>query len=267
MMQYWNKFLMIVCCFTYLMMAPRVQAQTFSNDTSLTEIETAFDNDTATYTETYAAGIEEEQEKTSVIENEDTILEHRTIANSSWEKIKNDKAFTYKKSTTTVKRTSKSINLGKFFSADMFKVIMFLFVISLAIFIVYFILRDSNFNYFKRSKKDNMSNIQQDIEDIETFTAWEQALQNALAAKDYRLATRILYLEVLQKLSERGIIQYSKNGTNWDYVSQLFQTQYLQNFTQLTHYFDRVWYGYTTINEFQYKMVENAFVNFKKEIE
>lgn len=267
MMQYWNKFLMIVCCFAYLMMAPRVEAQTFSNDTSLAEIETAFENDTATYAETDVAKIEEEQEETSLIASEDTILEHRAIANSSWEKIKNDKAFTYKKSNTTVKRTSKSINPGKLFSAAMFKVIMFLLVISLAIFILYIILRDSTFNYFKRNKNENKSNIHEDIENIETFTAWEQALQHALAAKDYRLATRILYLEVLQKLSERGIIQYSKNGTNWDYVSQLFQTQYLQKFTQLTHYFDRVWYGYTTINEFQYKTVENAFVNFKKEIE
>ncbi|MBP6625532.1 MAG: DUF4129 domain-containing protein, partial [Chitinophagaceae bacterium] len=98
------------------------------------------------------------------------------------------------------------------------------------------------------------------------YTAWEKALREALSIPDYRLAYRVLYLEVLQILHQRGKIHYAEEKTNWDYVRSLSGTSLYSAFRSFTHHFDYIWYGEFQPDQVTYKKLEEELNLFKQDI-
>jgi hypothetical protein len=194
-------------------------------------------------------------------------FEHRAIYDESWQKIKQDKEFIYQAERSKgIKKNSRKFNFDwmAFFSAGIFKFLFIASLVCLGLFILWIIVKDGEFNYFKKRRTANTKQENCEIENVEVFTEWQKALKDALAKQDYRLATRVLYLELLQKMNQHEIIKYSVDLTNWDYVTQLLQSHYLNDFTRLTNYFDHVWYGFTPINEVQFEKMQDDFSRFKQ---
>ena len=109
-------------------------------------------------------------------------------------------------------------------------------------------------------KVDNAS-----IENIAQIN-FEQLIQQALAQKDYRLAVRWYYLQMLQELSRRNYIDWQPNKTNEDYQSELQKSPYYQDFQQLRWLFDHVWYGEFPINTERFNEVEQQFRQLNKQL-
>jgi hypothetical protein len=209
----------------------------------------------------------ESNEKKDENKIDSSLWDKRTISVETWSKVKNDKAFIYKNPTKQKVKNQKPLNLkwlNIFFI--MLKWIAIFCVIALVSFVIYMVAKDGNFTYFKLKNKSQPVIDVASIEEVETFTAWDKALQDALQKEDYRLATRVLYLELLQKMNQKGLVKYGANLTNWDYVGQLLQSNYLYDFTRLTNYFDRVWYGSTSLSFAQFNVVKQAFFHFKQSI-
>ena len=98
-----------------------------------------------------------------------------------------------------------------------------------------------------------------DIHDITTLDT-EELISKAHRARDYKLAIRLYFLDLLKKLNESGRIVWTKDKTNRDYLSELFTKQYyFEEIRKLTIEYERVWYGEHFPNEDRYQELRREF--------
>jgi len=90
-------------------------------------------------------------------------------------------------------------------------------------------------------------------------------IEQALAEKNYRYAVRLNYLKVLKLLADDYIIEWKKNKTNNDYLTEVINTEYYATFSKLTRTFNYIWYGDKNINLSEYRMIQVEFSNFTKQ--
>ncbi len=86
-----------------------------------------------------------------------------------------------------------------------------------------------------------------------TATAALTRAQMLAGAGDYRTAVRYLYLSSLLLLEERGLLRYDRSLTNREYLrSVAHKPQLAAIFRDVVEVFDRVWYGFQTLDQAQY---------------
>ena len=68
-------------------------------------------------------------------------------------------------------------------------------------------------------------------------------IAEAEEAGNFRLATRLGYLEVLKHLTDRGLIQWQPDKTNQTYLLEIAAGPLREAFRQATREFEYVWYG------------------------
>jgi hypothetical protein len=95
---------------------------------------------------------------------------------------------------------------------------------------------------------------------------YEKAIQQAINAKDFSLATRLMYLQSLKLLSDKDLIAWHVNKTNWQYAYELKGEGLRDNFRNITYIFEYVQYGHMPISEKKFDVVQNAFKNFKMHV-
>lgn len=95
---------------------------------------------------------------------------------------------------------------------------------------------------------------------------YDSALKRAIAAQNYRLAIRLMYLQTLKELAERNIIQYRQERTNNDYLMQLFRTSYYKDFFRLTRNFEYAWYGQFAVSPSSFEQIRAEFTTFNQRI-
>ncbi|MCC3152689.1 DUF4129 domain-containing protein [Hymenobacter sp. BT770] len=89
----------------------------------------------------------------------------------------------------------------------------------------------------------------EDIHEVD-FTA---RIAEAEAAGNFRLATRLGYLEVLKHLTVRGHIQWQPDKTNHAYLAELAAGSLREAFRGATRQFEYVWYGELRLNAALYQ--------------
>ena len=75
----------------------------------------------------------------------------------------------------------------------------------------------------------------------------------AEAAGNFRLATRLGYLEVLKQLTDRGLINWQPDKTNHAYLAELPAGPLREAFRGATREFEYVWYGELRLNAALYQ--------------
>ncbi|UPL48078.1 DUF4129 domain-containing protein [Hymenobacter sublimis] len=91
---------------------------------------------------------------------------------------------------------------------------------------------------------------------------FEDALAEAEATGNYRLAVRLGYLLSLRHLTERGLIRWQPDKTNHDYLRELRGTPWFAAFQELTRQFEYVWYGETLLTAPAYPALREARQEF-----
>lgn len=85
----------------------------------------------------------------------------------------------------------------------------------------------------------------------------KRAMQRAQALSgqgDYRNAIRYLYLSSLLVLDEQGLLRYDRSRTNREYLRSLSSKPELANpLRDVIDVFDRVWYGFESVDEQTYQ--------------
>lgn len=238
--------------------AEEMEVRDFDNDTENALFEDAADAEVANDQATSKAGQEPK-------------FDLRRIDKTAWSKLKKDKRFRYKK-----ERKKENLKLdpprmpwldgiGRFFSSAFFKLLLYVFLAAFLLYIIYLFLKNNKIS-FRRNVKDKQVVQEDPWEDVTRFEDWELALQKALGAKDYRLATRIYYLHTLHILDKNNVVSYREDKTNWYYVQKLFGTPLHDHFKELTRSFDYIWYGEYQINASQFEALATQFKSFKVQI-
>jgi hypothetical protein len=134
----------------------------------------------------------------------------------------------------------------------------------LAVFFIGFILFRVFFSagLFKREGrqlKDDPDNKEELITDPNSFN---KLITDAVVNKDYSLAIRYLYLQTLQVLFSRNIIEFSPGKPNSSYIQDLSGKHFQAEFASLTRSYEYAWYGKFEIDELHFKQVQNYFKQF-----
>jgi hypothetical protein len=144
------------------------------------------------------------------------------------------------------------------------RAVLWIIIIGILLFALVYFLTVNKLSLF--AKKDILHKIAGEEESgVDIFqTQFDDVLAKARAEKNFRLMTRILYLQTLRLLSDKKVIRYSPNYSNLTYIDQLRSTEYYQDFFTITRHYEYVWYGKFELPEEAYGKIETAIHSFQK---
>jgi hypothetical protein len=129
-------------------------------------------------------------------------------------------------------------------------------IMGLALGVVLFLLLR---NYKRRKKVARPNVLSEETNPGEIpLSELELALRDHKAAGRYREAVRVLFLHLLKRLTERGLITWHINKTNSIYALELHGTPYRQPFREHAAIYELVWYGERVPSETEYAGIETA---------
>ncbi|CCH56190.1 hypothetical protein BN8_05510 [Fibrisoma limi BUZ 3] len=91
---------------------------------------------------------------------------------------------------------------------------------------------------------------------------FDEAIDAAVAQRNFRLAVRLLYLKTLKQLTDQEWITYKPDKTNRQYVYELAGSPLQADFEALTQQFEYVWYGDFPVDEARYAQISSEFRQF-----
>ena len=154
-----------------------------------------------------------------------------------------------------------------FWESEAFENILIILAIIVFAFMVIIFLSQNSLLLFKRNPEIVRDAASADGLPDDIFSiSYDQEIVRAEQQQNYRLATRLRFLQLLTQLSERHIIQYQDERTNLDYLMQLHQSPWYDDFFRLTRHYEYTWYGLFDINTEQYQRVRADFEQVNRRI-
>ena len=102
-------------------------------------------------------------------------------------------------------------------------------------------------------------------ENIHTID-FNEAIQQAVDDKNYRLAVRLLYLQSLKILADKGTIDWRIDKTNYAYGQELAGQPFQQSFLTLTREFEYNWYGNRAASPKEFESIRQTFSDFNRQL-
>ena len=164
--------------------------------------------------------------------------------------------------TTTTNRFSFLIS---FFSSSITQIIFWLLAAFLVVFIIVKLFFAQGF-FLRQSATARVKTLQEEEKNDPVSVDYTRLLNTAINNKDYRLATRYLYLQSLQKLMIAGAISYSQDKTNYQYLIELKNQPYRKEFSLLTLHYEYAWYGDFLLDEAGFTILQKKFASFNKQV-
>jgi hypothetical protein len=194
----------------------------------------------------------------------------RKLSDSLVKKMQADKDFWYANASFE-KEKKKEQNSGRSFYVPLgqrawFQTLVWLVIIGgFAAFLMIY-LTGSNVGLFRKknvvTKDDEEEGITEDIFAIN----YQKEIDKAAMQGNYRLAVRLMYLRLLKNMSEKNIIQYKQDKTNFDYLLQLHPTKHYNSFFRITRNYEYSWYGKFDVSEQAYSVISSEFDQFDREL-
>lgn len=146
-----------------------------------------------------------------------------------------------------------------------FETIMWIVVIAGFVTFLVIFLTNNNVRLFRSSTaiKEAVSDV--DFDDIFSIN-YQLEIGKAVAAGNLNFGIRLLYLQLLRRMSERNLIEYKQDRTNMDYLMQLYKTRYYQDFFRLTRHYEFAWYGQFPVDREKFELIRKEFETFERNI-
>jgi hypothetical protein len=134
-------------------------------------------------------------------------------------------------------------------------------LIALAVFIIFKVMGIDLKIFSGKSKSIDIPYLES--EDNIHEINFNQEIEAAIAANNFRLAIRLFYLQILKQLNDAGQIQWQPEKTNNAYVLEIQDAGKKHIFKNLTDQFEYVWYGEFAINRQEFDQIKTGFEKFK----
>lgn len=152
-----------------------------------------------------------------------------------------------------------------FFNAGMVNILLWTLAIVFVLFIIYrLFLADGVFR--RKTKKTDDLDPRMAAEIITPESDFDMLIRQALQSGNYRQAVRYQYLRTLHLLAGKKLLQLSADKTNVQYVNEITNRAYRQDFAAITLNYEYVWYGRFEIDKNIYQRIEIDFTGFNKKI-
>jgi hypothetical protein len=146
-----------------------------------------------------------------------------------------------------------------------FQFILWLIIIGCFAFGLILYLSNSNVSLFRKNRNISDAEMEEETDDIFGIN-YQKEIEKATKAGDYRLAIRLMFLRQLKKLSDRNIIQYTHDRTNFDYLLQMRSSNLYGDFFRLTRNYEYSWYGQFDIDAGKFSLISKEFDNFDRKM-
>jgi hypothetical protein len=208
--------------------------------------------------------------KFSLKQPQGTVAERKLPA-SAIKQLKEDDDFWYRDKKVGKEKPEKEKQgfWSRLFSSKLFRVIFWILIIAalLGIIVVY-IANSGGWLFARRGKRITArggTTVAAETDNIFAMD-FDARINQALSEFNYRLATRLLFLRVLRKMSEKNIIQYSIDKTNMDYMFELGNTAYFKDFAQASRTYEYVWYGNFDVQQNQFSAIRQRLDDFNQKL-
>jgi hypothetical protein len=120
-------------------------------------------------------------------------------------------------------------------------------------------------SFFGKKNRDMGLDYEVLDENVHTIN-FSEAIEKAETQKNFRLAVRLLYLQTLKKLTDKGFINWQVNKTNRQYIQELSGKPFSPLFNSLTGGFEYIWYGEFLLQQQEYELIRNQFIQLQQQI-
>jgi hypothetical protein len=192
----------------------------------------------------------------------------RTVPDSIIKKLQGEDAFWYASHDFRKKSTPpKQSFLERLLNQSWFTTLIWFLIIGGFISVVVWYLISSNVSIFSRSPREiKQGDIEDSSENIFEIN-FEKEISKAISESQYRIAVRLMFLNILKNLSQKNIIAYKQGRTNFDYLMQIQSTGYYKDFFRLTRDYEYTWYGKFDISFETFSIIRNNFESFRNRIQ
>jgi len=149
-------------------------------------------------------------------------------------------------------------------AASIFKFLILGTAAVLLVYVIFKLLGVNLLKLFKKEKETIEVPYSESLENIHDIN-FDEAIENALAIKNYRLAVRLLYLRSLKQLSDNNLINWKIDKTNSTYLNELNDPEQRRQFSILTRQFEYVWYGDFPVDGTSFQAINAVFHEFKQQ--
>lgn len=227
----------------------------FSQDTVVERVDSVNENYYGQYHPEYEVPTRENRDETE--------FHNRKLNENFKDEYKGEK-FNYDRIVKEKERKPQQINPPMFqIPGGALQFLMYAVLGIILILIIYFILKSAggiSFGKEKRKIKYDTSDEagEEDLEQIQNNN-FEFLIDKAKSEQDYRKAIRYYYLWVLQKLTDRSLIQWHKDKTDFEYLQELKNHSIKEDFSTNTYIYDHTWYGNFSLNLKEFELAESIF--------
>ena len=191
-------------------------------------------------------------------------IELRHVPSRVVDSLKNDQAFWYANAKLKKRKEEREVREGtpKWIKVSVWTIVVGVFLAALVWYLV-----SSNIVIFANRKKriDSREDDEGISDDIFSIN-YHRELEKAIGSQNYRLAIRLMFLRLLRNLSDKNIIQYRQERTNFEYLNQVFSTDYYDDFFRLTRNYEYAWYGKFEVTSEAFGTIKNDFENFDRQL-
>jgi hypothetical protein len=130
-------------------------------------------------------------------------------------------------------------------------------------FLIYFFMGGIN-QSDKALEIEELKNSLQEIEENLPMADVETPLQKAIRLGEYKVAMRMYFLLILQKLATQNLIKWRKDKTNREYSRELRNAAFLPKFMEATLAYERAWFGEKELNKEEFEEKQLIFEELKR---
>ena len=218
----------------------------------------------------------------SVVKYDESELQPIELSSEDLDTYRNDRDFNYEEVKTESSWWTDIVNwfyniLRRFFEwifgvgnaegylAAFLKILPYLLLALFLYLVIRFFVKSNILGMGNQKKNPNVVTLSEDEHIIKNEDI-QELIKKALANENYRLAIRYYYLYILQLLSERELIDWQQQKTNDDYMVELSDSSFKNDFGKATLLYDYVWYGEFELNHERYQKAELVFASLKKSL-
>ena len=147
-----------------------------------------------------------------------------------------------------------------------FQLFFWLLAIIFIAYIFYKVLLKNGIFTTKRNKSSISISEEEAQNELSELSQYDGLIEDAESRNDFNLATRYLFLKTLKTLSEKGFINFTAVKTNKEYLKEMEQNNYYEEFEKLTSSYEYAWYGKFLLHENYYRKLKEEFNLFNQNV-
>lgn len=197
----------------------------------------------------------------------------RKIPEEALRKLYADDDYNYVRTTTSTSKTvwerfkdwfwEKVIGLFNSKTGSItIRIIKYIVVAAAIFFIVFLLLKNDARSLFYRKGAAVSVDFMESVDDIQEID-FDKRIAEEVARRDFRKAVRLYFLKIIKELNQHHLINWKQDKTNTDYLKELRNGSYYQQFAELSKLYEYIWYGDFRLDEANFLTVIQKFNQFK----